>query len=455
MQIELLRADNLRSNKWGVNYEVLEILEYKGRAASPNGTVRIMTTSQPNMLRFSLDGVTWYMNVLNVDRLDNNIVIINYSCNMLQTLRFNGSHSLVCNFTNAVTNYFVNNGTPIQSNYNVYSEVGDRMPNPQICLRIKRDLNSNIPEYFDNCGFSVVTFTRSQFDYFQNVLGSKNRGNALSSVIDAAFYAPVNNIAGNNGSIRYPTPSDTGLSWTGDDLMCNYLSLSSGVWDFSLPIMSKTTYLDYEPYTKIECYIPSVGNFTINPSSNVSHIRVLVDYSSGTTLAFAMRGEEVITVLGGGSLQTVSLLSTNNSLLDYEMTSNNNALSSMSSALSLVGGIATENPMMAIGGLNGLVSGALKSDYISDITSNYSASKIGSAAGSAIAKNPYFRTTITTPITNYSVQSCSDKGIPVYIRNPTIESNKYYRFDMQASVVEIKHSAYKDVVQILERGVIG
>lgn len=130
-----------------------------------------------------------------------------------------------------------------------------------------------------------------------------------------------------------------------------------------------TDYTDLDPYTKYELYIPYKGFIPIDLSSNSGdHITIFysIDYDSGQS-SYLLYNEEKELIIDQGSCQLgyrLSLDSTN--ALEIQNQKNSLAISTtmgtLSSLLTIVGGIVTKNPLLIAGGsLSGVgtISGAV------------------------------------------------------------------------------------------------
>ena len=152
MNIDLLRLSSTRRNKWNVGITVLQSLDYLGYVSTPTGVIRVASNAEPNALRIVKDNLTWILNVTNIERKDNNIMLISYVCNELQTLIANGVGSLLCKFTNDTANTMVNSGVPIQADKEVSKYAGGVLPKAVLCARVRSD---NMHEYFTGCGYAI------------------------------------------------------------------------------------------------------------------------------------------------------------------------------------------------------------------------------------------------------------------------------------------------------------
>lgn len=452
MNIDLLRLSSTRRNKWNVGITVLQSLDYLGYVSTPTGVIRVSSNTEPNALRIVKDNLTWILNVTNIERKDNNIMLISYVCNELQTLIANGVGSLLCSFTNDTSNTMVNSGVPIQSNKEVFKYEGSSLPKPVLCARVR---STHASEYFSGCGYSAVVFSGNDFDSFVNTLGSLNYGGSLSSIIDLLFYAPVNNVVGNT-ILAIPKPTDSSVSYWDYGVPCDYLSLSSGVWQWSMPVLSKSSYLDYAPYTTIELYVPGIGTINVDPAWNIDTVEVHVDYGGASMFAYLISGTQIVSVVGGSPLQAANFSYTDSSALNYKYNIANNAISAISAGLATAGGIASGNPMMAIGGFASQLKNQVEYERNDMMMSMPGSSKIGGTGGSTIAVNDKFRATVTRAIPTIDVATyASSIGIPCCIWNPNIAEGKLYKFNVLASALNIRHEGYAGVTGILENGVIG
>lgn len=453
MNIDLLRLSSTRRNKWNVGITVLQSLDYLGYVSTPTGVIRVASSVEPNALRIIKDNLTWILNITNIERKDNNIMLISYVCNELQTLIANGVGSLLCKFTNDTANTMVNSGVPIQADKEVSKYGGGVLPKPLLCARVR---SYNMNEYFTGCGYSAVAFpTAGHVKNLVETLGSLNYGGGLSSTIDLLFYAPVNN-AGGWDFISIPKPTDSGTSYWDYGVTCEYLTLSSGVWQWAVPNPPKTSYLHYAPYTTIEIYIPGVGSINVDPAWDVDTVEVHVDYGGGSMFAYLISSGQIVSVVGGSPLQAANFSYTDSSALNYKYNNANNAISAITSGISTAGGIVSGNPMMALGGLTSQLKNQVDIERNDAMMSMQGTSKIGGTGGSTLAVNDRFRMTLTRPKPTVDVATyVSSNGIPVCLWNPSINEGKLYRFNVLASTLNIRHEGYAGVTSILENGVIG
>lgn len=452
MNIDLLRLSSTRRNKWNVGITVLQSLDYLGYVSTPSGVIRIASNAEPNALRIVKDNLTWILNVTNIERKDNNIMLISYVCNELQTLIANGVGSLLCSFTNDTSNTMINSGVPIQADKDVRKFLGTVLPKPVLCARLRTEY---IPDYFENCGYSVATFRGAHLDSFINTLGSLLYGGSLASTIDLLFYAPVNNVAGNS-FVSIPKPTDSGISYWDYGVQCEYLNLSSGVWQWGVPNPAKTSYLHYAPYTTMELYIPGVGTINVDPALDVDTVEVRVDYGGGTVFAYLISGGEVVSVVGGSALQSANFSYTDSNNLNYKYNIANNVISSISAGVMTGAGIVSGNPVMIAGGVTSQLKNQVEYERNDMMMSMPTNAKIGGTGGSTLAVNDRFRMTLTRPKPTVDVATyASSNGIPVCIWDPAINEGKLYRFNVLASALNIRHEGYAGVASILENGVIG
>lgn len=121
------------------------------------------------------------------------------------------------------------------------------------------------------------------------------------------------------------------------------------------------SFLDYEPYTKVQVYLPFSGVHDLNPSEvmgKVLSMRVKLDWITGDILY-------LIKVNDGNSNSTIYRFNGNCSY-DIPLTARDYAgktgamMTMVSGAASTVAGIATENPMLIAGGIGALAGGAVK-----------------------------------------------------------------------------------------------
>lgn len=115
---------------------------------------------------------------------------------------------------------------------------------------------------------------------------------------------------------------------------------------------------DLEPYTKYEIYVPYKGFISIDLSTNSdNHITIFysIDYDSGQS-SYLLYNEEKELIIDEGSCQLgyrLSLDSTN--ALEIQNQKNSLAISTtmstLTSLLTIVGGVASQNPLIVAGGV--------------------------------------------------------------------------------------------------------
>lgn len=163
---------------------------------------------------------------------------------------------------------------------------------------------------------------------------------------------------------KFPKPGTSGENVVEIGTVHPMKSLTSDylvVADFTIP--DATSYLDYEPYCQYEIFVPFYGYVTL-PTNKVRGQRILLyyalDWQKGNGMAFIsiINGTENKIIWNGQVDPFIHVdLSTTNAY-ENKVAQNgvvtSTVLGTLSSVISLVGGLASGNPLGAIAGVMGL-----------------------------------------------------------------------------------------------------
>ena len=174
-------------------------------------------------------------------------------------------------------------------------------------------------------------------------------------------------------------------------ISAHYLSKPCNVYYFNFSNSSDTglyqenggSFLDFEPYTKIQINVPFCGSFDVpcnyfNEYGGVT-IALLIDFVSGACNAFLMVNGNVVDSIQGScgvdvplsGLQTATIDSQIfNASMSKQKQDNNFALSMLGGAAAIALGVATGGAAAVIGGAGAMVGGILNKD-INDKSIDY------------------------------------------------------------------------------------
>lgn len=174
-------------------------------------------------------------------------------------------------------------------------------------------------------------------------------------------------------------------------ISAHYLSKPCNVYYFTFSNSSGTglynenggSFLDYEPYTKIQINVPFCGTFDVpcnyfNEYGGVT-IALLIDFVSGACNAFLMVNGNVVDSLQGScgvdvplsGLQTATIDSQIfNASMSKQKQDNNFALSMLGGAAAIALGVATGGAAAIVGGAGAMIGGVLNKD-INDKSIDY------------------------------------------------------------------------------------
>lgn len=132
------------------------------------------------------------------------------------------------------------------------------------------------------------------------------------------------------------------------------------VGTYSIP-KKYNNFLDYEPYTKISLYIPYCGTVDLPPSIFVGHtvkVQLIYDIFSGECMGVVFRDGTFYTSLGGNFMTMHAISAENVGAIKQAVV--NGCMSVIGSGAVAIGGIATGNIPVAVGGLGAMLGGTAK-----------------------------------------------------------------------------------------------
>ena len=210
---------------------------------------------------------------------------------------------------------------------------------------VSYDKNSGIT----NSGMSIYILTKSNLCVFIKHLYSTNDINLLvannpSEAIINIYYSPIDLSTINNFSNKFELVQSSGISLTiplgntiincGSTPIYVYSRTTSSIWDVLLvedlvlnneDLFVTKSFLDYEPYTKYELFIPYIGNVDINAmllfDYKYIHLYYSIDLMSGLiNVGLYVSNSQTL-------LNSDSLISTysNKLLVNVPVTQTNNA----------------------------------------------------------------------------------------------------------------------------------
>lgn len=120
-------------------------------------------------------------------------------------------------------------------------------------------------------------------------------------------------------------------------------------------------FLDYEPYTKITVYIPYCGTVDLPPSIFVGHtvrVQLIYDIFSGECIGVVYCDNTFYTSLGGNFMTMHAISAENVGAIKQAVV--NGCMSVIGSGAVAIGGIATGNIPVAVGGIGAMLGGTAK-----------------------------------------------------------------------------------------------
>lgn len=132
-------------------------------------------------------------------------------------------------------------------------------------------------------------------------------------------------------------------------LIANNLQvLSTDVLHFN-KIFNKRTFLNYEPYTKLQLHLPFVGLVNVSPNLIIDkdyQIKWIIDYTTGNMQTLVIADKKTVVDVNCKIGMSINLSSTN-------------MLSAVANGTNeLAGGIMSVNPAQIVNGMSGLLGGA-------------------------------------------------------------------------------------------------
>lgn len=166
-------------------------------------------------------------------------------------------------------------------------------------------------------------------------------------------------IAATSGADIYLGPENTGVPAHLLGNQGNYSVMHLGGKTIS-PLYN--SYLDYEPYTKIDVYIPYCGSVSLPPSVFVGatiNIDFLYDIFTGECAGVIYRNNTYYTSLGGNFTTMQAVTAQNVGAIKEAVI--NGCMSVIGGGAAAAAGIATGNIVAAAGGLAAMTTGTIKS----------------------------------------------------------------------------------------------
>lgn len=175
---------------------------------------------------------------------------------------------------------------------------------------------------------------------------------------------------------------------------------------------------DYAPYTKIDLFLPYIGYKRLNTNEVMGHllkVQYYVDVISGGCTAIIYADDKIIDSASGTIGIDIPIAGSNRATTEtmYNLTKAANTLNLVSSAGALATGIATKNPIAAVGGALSLgqsFAGATKSQIAAGQYAIAKASSVGDMTSVFGVNTAYI--IIERPKTAYPANMASQEGYP-------------------------------------------
>lgn len=193
----------------------------------------------------------------------------------------------------------------------------------------------------------------------------------LSSYVISVVFLPFD--ISNDGDTRALRLGETPLEDVHVYNITPQLSKYHVIADFTI---TGDSFMDYDPYTKYELYIPYLSYITVSADDILNNriiVYYVVDYQSGSSQV------TVYDVTNGKTIYTsscqlgvkIGVTSTNAREVMDAANANNIGLAVgvLTSVLSIAGGVATSNPVAVVGGL--ISGGSSVAKYIQNQNTNY------------------------------------------------------------------------------------
>lgn len=188
--------------------------------------------------------------------------------------------------------------------------------------------------------------------------------------------------------------------------------------DFNMP--ESTSYLDYSPYTLYEIFIPYCGYVSLSGESILGKrlkVFYLVNYEEGTSTAYIYNVTDNKVLYSSACTlgNRISLSTTNNREIKDQKNALalNTGINLVAGALSVVGGVATENPLAVAGGI--MKIGSSIGNAVTTYNQLYDIGKVGissSGDGYSNLQTVHIKKTRSIPI-NYNNDFASLYGKPL------------------------------------------
>lgn len=255
------------------------------------------------------------------------------------------------------------------NNNNIIVNVIEKNQSPTITDFATGTIANGLPSIyrgnFKNKIINSYIIKPTDLQSFMNVLKNDDTlASYVASIIALPFLLPPNESGTTPRTIYLNETSSTIQGYELVSNLSNYLRIAKFDFNDYLPISFDYDFLNYEPYTQVEMYIPYYGWTKINlidVLGGTISVYYVMDYIAGNSQAVVYNETQERVVFSSSSFTGVKIgiSTTNQREIDTQKGTNAISLgaSLTASAISTFIGIASENPLAIAGGVIGTVSG--------------------------------------------------------------------------------------------------